>query len=98
MPKKTVSLFFLIVFTLFVSAPTILSLIEKNHDTSVFFNVNEEENQTKETLKIFEVKLLKSDSFQLSSLDSESEKTNSFYLKQYTSHDMECISPPPELS
>jgi len=38
----------LIIFVTFLSTPTIVSLIEKNSDTSYFYSVSEEEQSNKE--------------------------------------------------
>lgn len=98
MQKKTVSLLFLILFTAFLSAPTLISVIEKSFDTSVFYSVNEEENKANETVKIFEVKILENANSHMSLINSEKEKSYSSYLKNYTPFAIECFSPPPELS
>jgi len=98
MQKKTVSYFFLILFTLFIAAPTVISVVEKSIDTSVFYSVNEEENKVNETLKIFEVKLSDAEKFGISIFDLEKEKSDNSYSKNYTPNDLECDSPPPKLS
>jgi len=98
MYKKTFSYFFLILFTLFIAAPTIISVIEKSFDTSTFYSISEEENKVNETLKTFEVKLSDSDKFAFSIFRLEKEKSYTSYLKNYTPNDLECLSPPPELS
>lgn len=98
MPKKSVSIFFVLLFALFISAPTVISVLEKKFDTSVFFSLNEEENKSNETVKIFETKLLVSDKYNFSILDFKKEKSYNSYLKNYTSNHLECFSPPPELS
>lgn len=83
---------------MFISAPTVISVIEKSFDTSVFFSVTEEENKVNETLKTFEAKLNDNDRFGLSIFDLEKEKSYISYLKNYTQNDLECLSPPPELA
>lgn len=98
MPKKTVSYFFIILFTLFLAAPTVISVIQKSFDTSVFYSITEEENKVNETLKVFEVKLIEHERFGLCVFDLEKEKSYNSYIKNYISNDMECFSPPPELS
>ncbi|MEZ4801358.1 MAG: hypothetical protein R2797_01200 [Gelidibacter sp.] len=98
MQKKTVSYFFLIFFTLFITAPTVISVIEKSCDTSIFYSVNEEENKVNETLKTFEVKLNDHEKYGISIFDLEIEKSYNSYIKNYTPQDLECLSPPPELS
>lgn len=98
MQKQIVSLFFLLLFTAFISAPTLISMIEKSIDTSVFYSISEEENKVNETIKIFELKLLENHQTYLSLIDSENEKASTSYLKNYESFAIECFSPPPELS
>ena len=98
MHKRTISYFFLVLFTLFIAAPTVISVVEKSFDTSIFYSVNEEENKTNETLKVFEVKFSDHEKFCVSVLDFEKEKSYISYIKNYTSNDLECLSPPPELS
>jgi hypothetical protein len=96
MSKRLVSNFFLFIFTVFIAAPTVISVVEKSYDVSIFFNVNEEENKVNETVKLFEVKLNENDKFHFSFLDIEKEKTYASYLKTYAPSTIECISPPPE--
>lgn len=83
---------------MFISAPTVISVIEKSYDTSIFFSVNEEENKVNETLKTLEVKLSDIQKFGISIFDLEKEKSYSSYIKNYTPHELECLSPPPEFS
>ncbi len=98
MQKQIVSLLFLILFTAFISAPTLISMIEKSIETSVFFSISEEENKVNETIKIFEIKVLENEQGDLALIASENEKSFTSYLKNYTSFAIECFSPPPELS
>lgn len=96
MLKKSISLFFVLLFALFISAPTVISVLEKKFDTSVFFSLNEEENKSNETVKIFETKLFVSDKYSFAILNFEKEKSYNSYLKNYTASPIECSSPPPE--
>ena len=96
MPKQLVTYFFLFIFTLFIAAPTVISVVEKSYDVSIFFSVTEEENKVNETVKVFELKLNDSDKFHFAFLDFEKEKTYASYLKTYAASTIECISPPPE--
>jgi uncharacterized protein YpmS len=96
MSKRLVSNFFLFIFTVFIAAPTVISVVEKSYDISIFFNVNEEENKVNETVKLFEVKLNENDKFHFAFLDIEKEKTYASYLKTYAPSTIEYISPPPE--
>lgn len=44
---KFIAKLFLIVFLTFIVTPTIVSILEKNADVSVFYNLSEEENAHK---------------------------------------------------
>lgn len=96
MSKRLVSNFFLFIFTVFIAAPTVISIVEQTYDVSIFFSVTEEENKVNETVKLFEVKLNDADKFHFAFLDFEKEKTYASYLKTYAASTIECISPPPE--
>lgn len=84
------------VFGSFIISPTIISIVEKNFDVSILFNINEEENNQKETSKTFDLKL--SDSNTALSLFNAFSKSNllGFYSKKYASISQENNSPPPE--
>ncbi len=94
--KQLAAGFFLFIFTLFIAAPTVISVVEKSFDVSLFFSMAEEENKVSETLTLFEVKLSDATKYHLISIDFEKEKTYNSYLKTYTPSVIECISPPPE--
>ncbi|HNU58641.1 MAG TPA: hypothetical protein PKI08_01675 [Aquaticitalea sp.] len=81
---------------LFIAAPTIISVVERSFDTSIFYSVNEEESKSGETLKIFETKLLPYNDYDISLMDIEKEKSFNSHLKNYTPSILECLSPPPE--
>lgn len=83
---------------MFIMAPTVIPAIEKSFDTSIFFGANEEENKVNETFKNLEVKLDENDKFGVFVFDIEKEKLYTSYLNNYSQHDIECISPPPEFS
>ncbi len=92
---KLTARFFLIVFILFLSTPTLVKLIEKSTHTSVFFSVSEEEQVKKEvkslvyfvtTPAIFELKV--------------AIKRNLILSENLSKHDKiskKIFSPPPDL-
>ena len=49
---KTVAKIFLFLFIAFLSTPTIVTVIEKSSDISVFFNMSEEEHFHKEIIAV----------------------------------------------
>ncbi|MES2545757.1 MAG: hypothetical protein V4548_12795 [Bacteroidota bacterium] len=83
----------LVVFVFFLSTPTIVSLIEKNSDTSYFYSFSEEEQMHKEVKAEF-----KFDAYHF--VPNFSLKTTTLILSENLSrHDNvfeEIFSPPPE--
>ena len=55
MSRKLSSIFLTLIFVAFISAPTIISLVDDSIDTSIFYSVTEEEE------KICHIKLLLND-------------------------------------
>lgn len=92
-----ITIVFTFIFTLFIVSPTIVSVVEKNFDISILFNMNEEENNQKEISKVFD---LKSSETKASLSVFNILHTSSlfdFYSKKYASISQENYSPPPEL-
>ena len=52
---KSASRLILLLFVLFIATPTIVSLIEKNTDTSYFYSMSEEELSHKEVKAAFKL-------------------------------------------
>ncbi len=97
MPKARISIFFSLIFTMFIVAPTIISVIEDAYDLSIFYSLNEEENKEQnEISKKLEIKFL--DNLGIASVfwDFEENSLFNLYLKNYTPLSLECASPPPE--
>lgn len=95
MLRSFISKFFLTIFLVFLSAPTIISVIDETYDVSVFYNVNEEENNNLNEIKKMEFHL--EDDFFLSFFEPiESNLVSDFYLNLYTHLNIENLSPPPE--
>ncbi|HZW62585.1 MAG TPA: hypothetical protein VFF15_02965 [Flavobacteriaceae bacterium] len=95
MSKNSITFFFLFIFSLFISTPTIILMVEDNIDVSTFYGVNEEENKN-ETSKKIEVNLFNSSKYNIAQPWDEKEKLNFAYLKLSPQHIMESFSPPPE--
>lgn len=97
MPKARISIFFSIIFTMFIVAPTVISAIEDNYDLSIFYSVNEEENKEQnEISKKLEVKFVENLGLASVFWDFNEKNSFNFYLKNYTPLTLECTSPPPE--
>ncbi|WP_413997835.1 hypothetical protein ACMDB5_08510 [Flavobacterium sp. W1B] len=50
---KLIASLFLFLFIAFLSTPTIVTMIEKSCDTSMFFNISEEEHHSHKEIKNF---------------------------------------------
>ncbi len=96
MLRNTASIFFSVIFLLYVAAPTIIYIIDDSVDVSVFYTSSEEEEKGHEKNKDTEVLFLES-------IDNDfvfdSKKTNNnlgYYFKNYPKPHLNLISPPPE--
>lgn len=90
MLKKVISLFFLVVFFVFITAPVVV-ILDGSSDVSYFFSISEEE-------KVNEVKVFL-DTYSNDSIDfSFSKRTmeKEYYLKKYSNPDLNTFSPPPD--
>lgn len=95
--KIRIAIILAFIFTLFIVTPTILSVVEDNFDTSILYNISEEENNQKEVSKNFDVKFSET-KICLSLFNYlDNKDLLDFYLKRYTNISQENISPPPEL-
>ena len=97
MPKTFLSILFTMIFAMLISAPTIISVLDKDIDVSMFYNIAEEEN-SKETAKLYELKL--NSHLVLNDLVgySDHDNTFSFYLNINSQFELESFSPPPEVN
>ena len=92
--RSLVSRFFLLIFVVFLSAPTVISIVDDTYDVSVFYSINEEENSLNE-IKQLEFNL--DDDFFLTFFETvEHNKISDFYLNLYSHLNIENLSPPPE--
>jgi hypothetical protein len=94
---KSISKLLLIVFISFLSTPTLVTLIEKNTDISIFYSFAEEEINK----QIKEVKAEIKHHFDYPFLDLQIEKNTviiSENLSRYDNVASEIFSPPPEFS
>jgi hypothetical protein len=92
---KLTSALLLFFFVAFLSAPTIVTLIEKNSDVSVLFNCSEEE--TNKDLK--EIKANLNESISLEFLNWNYKINNKIIFENLSKHDnvfAVIFSPPPE--
>lgn len=92
---KILTKLLLVLFVTFLSTPTIVTLIERNTDVSLFYNFSEEEIHK-------EVKVIKADlkqSFDFTFLDCKILQNSKIISENLSRHDKiseEIFSPPPE--
>ena len=96
MTKLTVTYFFSLVLLVSIVAPTYVSLAEGTCEITVADFGEEEENNSKKSVKDFEVKIYYAHDSSSFYLNLEKKKRISFYSKNYTSYQKKLISPPPE--
>ena len=95
MPKRSIAFFFIILFTVFITAPTIITIVDSAIDVSVFYGVNEEENNN-ETHKKIEMNIFNLNKDNIAFLRTEKEKLDLSNSKLTHQAFLECFSPPPE--
>ncbi|WP_243473595.1 hypothetical protein [Winogradskyella sp. MH6] len=90
--KRTIALCFVILFTLIISAPTIIVSCDDSADISSFFGMNEEEEQ--EDIKLlFDQNIEELEDF---SLDTSIVELIWYTSNKYHKPHLNLISPPPE--
>lgn len=93
---KLIAKFILFVFVTFLSTPTIVTLIEKNTDISMFYSFAEEENHK-------DIKEIKADlrlNFDYPFMETVEHQNSKIIFENLTRHDNiaeEIFIPPPEL-
>lgn len=93
---KLIARFILFIFVAFLSTPTIVTLIEKNTDVSMFYNFAEEENHK-------DIKQIKADlslGFDYPLIELRNNRDSKITSKNLLRHDNiaeEIFIPPPEL-
>jgi len=96
MKKRIIASFFSLVFTLLITAPTVISVLENSFDVSVFFSVAEEESKEKDSNKTIELIVLETKNEVSSLFFFEDTKITSYYSKNYNPFKVESNLPPPE--
>ena len=97
MSKNIISVFLSALFIIFISAPTVIMMVDDSIDVSAFYTSSEEEEKGQEKNKDKEL-LFYDFSKALSDLDlKETENYLVYFFKTYTKPHLNLISPPPEL-
>lgn len=94
MTKSNIAIFFTVIFMTFIVVPPVLSMIDKEYQQIVNFNVNEEENKTS---NVFEIIAENVNHFSLTFEESNTYGTVSYQFKTYPKPHLNLISPPPEI-
>ncbi|MDO6744246.1 hypothetical protein [Tenacibaculum soleae] len=97
--KPKIALFFTILFVGIIITPTVVSLIDKNQDITIFFELNEEEeNKGQKAIKIFALKTQVNEyNTSIFFKNIQKKKNVRFKSKNYISEFSKILTPPPEL-
>ncbi|MDO6491252.1 MAG: hypothetical protein ACSHW4_07730 [Cellulophaga sp.] len=91
MYKKIISIFFTVLFLAFLSAPTIITMVNDSVDISAFYSMSEEEEGHNAK------KFLNSDNFSEIDISYVEEKSKQAYTsKKYPRPLINLVSPPPD--
>ena len=97
--KPKIALFFTILFVGIIITPTVVSLIDKNQDITIFFELNEEEeNKGQKVIKVFALKTQVNEyNTSIFFKNIQKKKNVRFKSKTYISEFSKILTPPPEL-
>jgi len=98
MPKSIISIILTLIFVGFLTAPTIIKLIDNSADISIFYTTSSPEEEKGADKKI-DVEVF-FNTIYMANLDYTSNKRGNnldFYFKIYPKPHLNLISPPPEL-
>ncbi|MDA9069665.1 hypothetical protein N9K07_02815 [Arenitalea sp.] len=96
MSRSIVSIFLSSLFLLFLTAPTIILIIDDSADVSIFYSSSEEEEKGSEKNKEIELLFFDLNNSYLDFASSEVENNLRYYFKNYPKPHLNLISPPPE--
>ena len=96
MSRTIVSIFLSSLFLLFLTAPTIILIIDDSADVSIFYSSSEEEEKGSEKNKEIELLFFDLNNSYLDFASSEVENNLGYYFKNYPKPHLNLISPPPE--
>lgn len=95
---KIIASLFLFLFLAFLSTPAIVTVIEKSCDTSMFFNLSEEEQHTHKEIKSF---VYDNNSSYIGFNDGKINKSSLIHSENLSKHDnvsASIFSPPPNFA
>jgi len=94
--KKVISTFLYVTFLLFITAPTILLIVDDTKDVSIFFSTSEEEEESSEKNLNIEVLLPSTENNYSLLVFSVANKKIDYLHKTYLKPHLNTFSPPPE--
>ncbi|MFT4698530.1 MAG: hypothetical protein ACI9SJ_001680 [Flavobacteriaceae bacterium] len=96
MSKKSVSIFFSVIFLLVIVAPTVLVIVDNTFDISILYSSIEEEKGNEKHLDI-ESFLSKEKTIESDLVFALAENNIGYFYKMYPKPHLNVISPPPDL-
>lgn len=95
--KSKIAIFFFVLFAGIIVTPSIITLVDKDQDITIFLNLSEEEENTKH-VKVAELKAHPNEDYTSFLYKKIQKKKNvSFLSKNYVSQYPKILTPPPEL-
>ncbi|MCO7183974.1 MULTISPECIES: hypothetical protein [Tenacibaculum] len=95
--KSKIAIFFIVLFTGIIITPSIITLVDKDQDITIFLNLSEEEENTKH-VKVAELKAHPNEDYTSFLYKKIQKKKNVRFLsKNYVSQYPKILTPPPEL-
>ncbi|GAA3593759.1 hypothetical protein GCM10022396_08630 [Flavivirga amylovorans] len=82
---------------MFLSAPTVITIVDDSIDVSFFFASSEEEEKGGKKDKDVEILVFDLNMSELDFVSNESENDLEYYFKNYPKPHLNLISPPPQL-
>ena len=98
MSRNAVSIVLSIIFWAFLTAPSLLSMIDDSIDISILYESSEEEEKGSENIKDIEITFSELNGKESDFALTKSENNLGYYSKSYPKPHLNLISPPPEIS
>lgn len=96
MSKKVKAIFFSVAFLLFITAPTIIMVVDSTIDLSVIFSISEEEEKNNEEGLNIQIYFTSTILNQSQLFLTTTENNLVYFVKKYTKPHLNIISPPPD--
>ncbi len=97
MSRKQIHLLFSIIFIVFITAPSVVTLLDEGCDVSMFCGLEDEkEKEEKDGQKTFELNFIEVKNNDNSPVVVELKLDTKFYLNTFKELHKENVSPPPE--